>query len=418
MQISKDFNWFIGIVEDRNDPKSMGRLKVRVFGDHTEDKTKIPTEDLPWAQVMMPVTSASLGGVGASPTGIVQGSWVVGFWMDGTSKQVPFVLGTIHGEAGPSGKSQKGFSDPESKNPQRVTGIDTPNASNANFKRTEAFIQRSDLRVSEIDTAVPDKVTSVVEDEDDSYYERVSWEMPHIMNNNETTYPYNKVNQTEGGHQFEIDDTPGNERISEFHKSGTSREILPDGTIATTIKGKNYTAVLSDDNVYIRGNVNMTVDGNYRHLVKGNYHLEVVGNKTELIRGTRQTSIAKSEHIEVGQDFASNITEKYLQRIGGDETRIVDGGRDTTIGKTEDIVSNEAMSIVCLNKLNMFASTQGFEIATTGHLKAAASLDVTFESKANLNTTIEGNTLNNVGGNWTDNVDGNIDMNATRIDLN
>ena len=74
MKIKPEFHWFIGIVEDRNDPRGMGRLKVRIFGDHTEDKTKIATEDLPWAQVMMPVTSASLGGVGSSPTGIVQGS--------------------------------------------------------------------------------------------------------------------------------------------------------------------------------------------------------------------------------------------------------------------------------------------------------------------------------------------------------
>ena len=43
--ISGTFNWFMGIVEDRNDPKRFGRLKVRVFGEHTADKTKIPTED-------------------------------------------------------------------------------------------------------------------------------------------------------------------------------------------------------------------------------------------------------------------------------------------------------------------------------------------------------------------------------------
>ena len=68
------FKWFIGVVEDRNDPSELGRVKVRCHGLHTDDKNLIPTNDLPWAQVMMPATSGSVGGVGESPTGIVQGS--------------------------------------------------------------------------------------------------------------------------------------------------------------------------------------------------------------------------------------------------------------------------------------------------------------------------------------------------------
>jgi hypothetical protein len=82
-----NMNYFIGVVEDRKDPKNMGRVRVRIYGDHDADKTKIPTASLPWSQVMMPVTSAACGGVGESATGIVQGSWVVGFYMDGNSKQ-------------------------------------------------------------------------------------------------------------------------------------------------------------------------------------------------------------------------------------------------------------------------------------------------------------------------------------------
>ena len=86
--------FFIGIVEDRNDPKSQGRVRVRIFGDHDADKTKIPTDSLPFSQVMMPVTSASCAGIGQSPTGIVEGSMVVGFYLDGPNKQAPMVLGT------------------------------------------------------------------------------------------------------------------------------------------------------------------------------------------------------------------------------------------------------------------------------------------------------------------------------------
>lgn len=418
MKINTDFHWFIGVVEDRNDPKGMGRLRVRVYGDHTKDLTKIPKADLPWAQVMMPVTSASIGGVGTSPTGIAHGSWVVGFYMDGSSKQVPFILGTIPGVAGPTGKAGDGFTDPQNVHPQRNEGNDIPQGAGGHYKNTAAWITKSDLRTVKVDTAVPDKVSTVVQDEADSYYEREAWDMPEPHNGKSPAYPYNKVQQTESGHQFEVDDTPGAERIATYHKSGTSHEILNDGTVAQTIKGKNYTAILSDDNIYIRGNVNMTVDGNYKQLIKGNYHLEVVGNKTELIRKSRQTSIAKSEHIEIGQDYGCNVTEKYLKRIGGDEERIVDGQRKTTIGKKEKIQVGGELTLIGLNKVKMFASSQGFELSTTGHLQIASQNNMSLETASNMHTVVDGNTTNAVNGNYTDNVVGNVDINAARIDLN
>ena len=73
---------FVGVVENRKDPKELGRVQVRIYGVHTEDKTAIPTADLPWATVVMPATSASISGVGRSPTGIVEGSWVFGVLVD------------------------------------------------------------------------------------------------------------------------------------------------------------------------------------------------------------------------------------------------------------------------------------------------------------------------------------------------
>ena len=72
------FVWFTGVVEDRNDPDALGRVRVRCLGFHTEDLNDIPTKDLPWATVMHPVTDPSMQGLGNSPSFLVEGTWVVG----------------------------------------------------------------------------------------------------------------------------------------------------------------------------------------------------------------------------------------------------------------------------------------------------------------------------------------------------
>lgn len=91
------FFWWLGVVEDRNDPLKVGRCRVRILGYHTNNKEVLPTPDLPWALPMMPMTSASVSGVGQTPLGPVPGSWVIGFFVDGKDKQQPMMLGTISG---------------------------------------------------------------------------------------------------------------------------------------------------------------------------------------------------------------------------------------------------------------------------------------------------------------------------------
>lgn len=97
------WRWWIGVVENRkDDPERLGRVQVRIFGYHSQNKSDIPTADLPWAAVMMPPDSASSKGIGSSPTGIQEGSHVVGFFLDGDNAQTPVVIGTLVGK--PNGK--------------------------------------------------------------------------------------------------------------------------------------------------------------------------------------------------------------------------------------------------------------------------------------------------------------------------
>lgn len=94
---SGGFFWWNGVVEDRIDPLLLGRCRVRILGYHNPNKTELPVEDLPWAYPMQAITSAAMNGIGHSPVGPVEGTWVIGFFRDGDDCQEPVMMGTIGG---------------------------------------------------------------------------------------------------------------------------------------------------------------------------------------------------------------------------------------------------------------------------------------------------------------------------------
>ena len=84
------FIWWIGIVEDINDPLTLGRCKVRCFGYHPAKKTNlVPTEDLPWALSIHPLNTPNLYGAPKL------GDWIFGFFLDSMSAQEPAILGYL-----------------------------------------------------------------------------------------------------------------------------------------------------------------------------------------------------------------------------------------------------------------------------------------------------------------------------------
>jgi len=89
--------FFTGVVENRDDPLKLGRCQVRIIGLHTHDKGVLPTADLPWAYPLQPINSASISGIGFSPTGLVEGTTVVIMFPDEPDNQQPIILGAIGG---------------------------------------------------------------------------------------------------------------------------------------------------------------------------------------------------------------------------------------------------------------------------------------------------------------------------------
>ena len=109
--LGSSFHWWIGQIADdsvwrenivaaphASEKENIGwgrRYKVRILGLHDQGEEVIPSKDLPWANVMMPVTSGgSLSNSGQTPA-LRQGNMVFGFFMDGTAMTVPVIMGVL-----------------------------------------------------------------------------------------------------------------------------------------------------------------------------------------------------------------------------------------------------------------------------------------------------------------------------------
>lgn len=99
--------WFIGeVVNVKDDPEKLGRVKVKIRGIH--DGPFIETKDLPWAQVISPVTTAIHKGKGQS-LGMLVGTQVFGIFLDGPHSQLPMVIGSIPKEGDANTKTKDNY---------------------------------------------------------------------------------------------------------------------------------------------------------------------------------------------------------------------------------------------------------------------------------------------------------------------
>lgn len=217
------FRWFVGTVEDVADPLQLGRVRIRVLNEH--DDPSIVTTDLLWATPIQPITSAAHQQVGTSPTGLVVGSGVFGFYLDGQEKQLPMVLGSW--AKMPDGTQQT----------NDVPGL----------ARGQNLLQKTQTG-------------------------------PEPVSPYQALYPYNKVTQTLSGHIIEIDDTPNHERLHTYHKSGTYTEIGPDGTLVTKVFGDSYEVTVKDKTLYVQGNINIVTEGGNISLTAGGGSLSINAN--------------------------------------------------------------------------------------------------------------------------------------------
>ena len=197
--IGQQFYWFTGEVEDVQDPKKMNRVRVRCHG-YYGNADEVATTDLPWATIMMPSTSQSSKGFGRTHE-LEVGSWVVGFFRDGSSAQDPLVMGSI--------------------------------------------------------------ATSTTEGIQIGFYEQITPDLPTeaIVAD---SYPDNKVYKSKSGHLVEFDNTDGSERIHIQHTNGTSATLEENNNLTVSVQsGGNLTITVNEGNTSINtvGDTTITSTG-------------------------------------------------------------------------------------------------------------------------------------------------------------
>ena len=452
------FVWFTGVVEDRNDPASLGRVRVRCLGFHTDDLNDIPTKDLPWAHVMHSVSNPSMQGLGHTPSFLVEGTWVVGFFLDAIEKQQPMIIGSLPGIPKNKPNYKKGFNDPRSpfsSQPEYAVtptygpypvddfdydmpsghGLGEPDTNRlAQGEASEshlALLKMRENRQTGIQTATQPNLTEVSDEA--VAEERGSFDEPHPRDIDYNSvdgddygiyraglYPYNHVFESESGHLTEFDDTPGNERTMRYHTAGTYEEIIADGTKTTKVIGDNFEIIMQDSNVYIGGAVNLTIGGTVRHLVKGDYHLEVEGNYTQKIHKNFRRKVGAGEiggnvEEEIFGNHSYNISNLTKGRHGEDVVTIVGGNERRTVNGFYDLSARKNIFLASLDESIDIAANTNLSLQTTSGIlsaKSGTTLNIksneamTIKSETTLTETVITNAIRTVGGTMSDTITG------------
>ena len=301
-----NFIWFMGVVEDRDDPLKLGRVKIRCFGWHPNDKSELPTEGLPWAQTIQPVTAPP-----APSSGLIEGTWVFGFFIDGEDAQRPMVVGQVPGYK----------FDGDGKNGES----ELPRAG-----RVEEGYPSFQSQVRE-----KQRVTDIPYD----VFKESTWDEPEEPK--DKTYPYVQTLSSEAGFITEtIYKQPDQSRQVTYDTSGGYEERRsPSGDKIVKVVGDNYEIVCGTSYMYVKGDVNLTVDGNINQNITKNYTMTVGGDYYLAVGGNKDVNVTMAGTYTYGLGRVVDII------AGGDIATVTGATRFNVIGRYELVAPSGAITL-------------------------------------------------------------------------
>lgn len=290
--------WFVGVVENRNDPRKEGRVQVRAFGVHGTNR-QIPTERLPWALCIS-------GNYDPNYPIPPLNSWVFGFFLDGRDAQQPMILGLIPTQ-------MTALIDPDTNGwgvipPQNVDldaqgsrAVDFGQPQNSRKARGEE-IHNTGVLLQEVNRLDADFSTAV---------EGLAVQEPAPAYN--TQYPYNRVIETAAGHSIELDDSPGGKRITIFHNTGSFIEIDNAGIMNVKATGDLFLSSMKNVIIIAEGRQMVKVKGDAIISVDGSMTHEVNGDMQQIVRGNYQLSVGGQLNLNGSEEIQARAAKVRLE---------------------------------------------------------------------------------------------------------
>ena len=304
---------------------------------------------------LLPITSSGISGIGQTPLGLVEGSWVFGFFRDADNLQEPIVVGSLPGrpieEAGDTG-----FYDPNKIFPRHINEPDVNrlavNEKDDDGNETNPHLSlelRRATRITGLATADFD-ATKAADASDIVASDTDTWDQPEIAYG--SIYPNNHVYESESGHLLEFDDTADKERIHLYHRTGSSVEYNPNGDRIDIIKGISYNITSSHNLVNIDGRSDISIGGRHKIFINkdgqenNNYDIQVGPNANINIQvDTGDVNIVTLQgkvNVNSGGDYNVKVGGNYTMTVAGD--RVIDVKGNTT-DATEKAVIHRGKTI-------------------------------------------------------------------------
>ena len=196
----------------------------------------------------------------------------------------------------------------------------------------------------------------------------VSFDVPFATS---SIYPFNQSNTTPSGHSFEIDDTPGNERILIKHHTGAGVELKQDGSVVVASRSHQVQVVGADHELVVSGAGNLTYNGDLNLTVNGDYNVDVGG----------------TYNVRVGAEYNQSVHGSYLTEVGDVHSTVVRGNKDVRVwGDTFNFHSSE-LKVVAKKDIRTIVA-KDFIVNSGRNIRTTA--EDTFSVSAGEHTVITG----------------------------
>lgn len=415
-----EFSWWQGVVEDRDDPALMGRYRVRILGHHTQNKEKLPTEHLPWSIPLQPISSAAISGIGTSPTGLVEGSAVMGFFADGDEGQIPVIMGSFgvtshlpreddNGEVIPFDRSLVGFYDPKGVHPhyrypkRKVTnkqkpepadGVthssgrprETPEYSDDGEDVGENILQEADS--SRLARGVPGEQPHVEEHyslkgKRESRVTDIPIAMPNLVSGGTRPKGFTHPPGPEFGESVEIKDPEFAVRFwNEPHPQQTPPDMYADPEKSKSKYPFNHVTETESGHVFEVDDTLGAERIHEYHRTGTFYEVQPTGDKVTKV---------------VGDDFEIDLKNKLIY-IKGDYTMTVDGDYFLNVkGSKVEHISGHCFQTVRGTRVTKVQGNDELDVESTSHTMIRGNRNVQVGSQDEKQATVSNDSLRVTG---------------------